>query len=227
MYQHYSFDLWMTLIKSNPSFKTERAKIFHSKFNFAKKTLVEIEHIFRQIDTTCNTINEKVGKNIDAEEMYLLVIAAINNYDLSCMSDIHIHQLYHDMENLVMEYPPVFYSSETPDVLAKLKENASMSLLSNTGFIKGQTLRKVLKNLGVDAYLNFQLYSDETGYSKPNPQFFQLLLDSVESLGTKCLPSDILHVGDNPIADAAGAQQLGINHLLINSNAIPISKLLN
>ncbi len=27
--KHYSFDLWFTLIKSNPKFKEERAKFFH------------------------------------------------------------------------------------------------------------------------------------------------------------------------------------------------------
>ena len=70
-YKHYSFDLWLTLIKSNPNFKKERALFFHKNFNSKKKNIEEIEKIFRQVDIICNSINEKTGKNIDADEMYL------------------------------------------------------------------------------------------------------------------------------------------------------------
>jgi len=36
-YRHYSFDLWLTLIKSNPGFKAERAHYFFENYNPLKK----------------------------------------------------------------------------------------------------------------------------------------------------------------------------------------------
>ncbi|RYD21052.1 MAG: HAD family hydrolase, partial [Spirochaetia bacterium] len=69
-YKHYSFDLWMTLIRSNPAFKLERTRFFYQHFNCKEKTLEEVGLVFRQIDVMCNAINEKTGGNIHAEEMY-------------------------------------------------------------------------------------------------------------------------------------------------------------
>ena len=61
-FRHYSFDLWLTLIKSNPAYKPERAGIFYRDYNSLNKSLEEIAAIFRQVDLMCNAINEKTGK---------------------------------------------------------------------------------------------------------------------------------------------------------------------
>ena len=45
-YKHYSFDLWLTLIKSNPTFKKERALFFHKHLNAAGKSLEENTPLF-------------------------------------------------------------------------------------------------------------------------------------------------------------------------------------
>ncbi|WP_316788058.1 HAD family hydrolase [Pedobacter frigoris] len=227
-YKHYSFDLWLTLIKSNPAFKAERAKYFHANFNSAGKSLEEVSVIFRQVDLMVNSINERTGKNIDADEMYLMVISIINNYS-TAFQDIDIEGLYNEMEELVFNYMPVVYCSNSLDVLYQLKDSGhcTISLLSNTGFIRGKTLKKVLNHLELDVLLDFQLYSDEVRMSKPNLQFFQLMLDTIDKekhpeLGLH----EIIHVGDNPLADVKGAESIGIKSLLINSNHITISELL-
>lgn len=220
----------MTLIRSNPSFKQERTSFFYQRFNGRHKSLDEVAIIFRQIDLMCNAINEKTGRNIDAEEMYLMVICAMNDYDYS-VREVDVDGLYADMEALLMDYLPMVYSPETPDVLAYLrqKEGHTLSLLSNTGFIKGSTLRKVLLRMGLDHFFDFQLYSDETGMSKPNLQLFQLMLDKVGKIrsGVPLQLSEILHVGDNVFADVEGAHGAGIRSLLINSNNRRIISLMN
>jgi putative hydrolase of the HAD superfamily len=50
-YKHYSFDLWLTLIKSNPIFKKERALFFHQHLNAAKKSIEEVEITKKQVVT--------------------------------------------------------------------------------------------------------------------------------------------------------------------------------
>ena len=220
LYKHYSFDLWLTLIKSNPQFKLERAKIFHAQYNPLKKSFEEVATIFRKVDLMCNSMNEKTGKNIDADEMYLMVISLINDYNPS-FEGIDAEQLYVDMEQLIFNYLPVIYDDATRSTLARLTESgkSTVSLLSNTGFIKGVTLRKILKVLEIEQYLDFQLYSDEQRMSKPNLQFFQLMLDTIDrQKHTELELHEIVHIGDNPVADIHGAGKLGIHSVLINSN---------
>ncbi|ASU36562.1 HAD family hydrolase [Mucilaginibacter xinganensis] len=229
-YRHYSFDLWLTLIKSNPGFKARRAEIFHRDFNPYHKSLEEVIQVFRQVDLMCNAVNENTGQNIDAEEMYLMVISLINDNRLN-LSDIDIAKLYADMELLLFDYLPVIYSPVTIEVLdhLKTKSGGTFGLLSNTGFIKGITLKKVLVELKIDQYFDFQLYSDEAGMSKPNPAFFQLMLQHIAQVNhpKQIDLNDIIHVGDNPVADIAGAQAAGIKTMLINSNGLDITNLKN
>jgi putative hydrolase of the HAD superfamily len=225
-YKHYSFDLWLTLIKSHPSFKQERNRFFFDNFNYKKKTLEEITKIFRQVDLMCNAINEKTGNNLDAEEMYLMVISAINDHAVS-FHDIDLTKLYDEMEQLVFKHLPVIYCGNTSAALSRLKEeNNTISLLSNTAFIKGRTLREVLKRLEIHHLFDFQLYSDEVGMSKPNQELFQLMIRTVTS-GRNIHLKEIIHVGDNIKADIEGGSIAGISTLLINSNDKSILSLFN
>ncbi|WP_342648258.1 HAD family hydrolase [Mucilaginibacter sp. CSA2-8R] len=225
-HQHYSFDLWLTLIKSNPLFKKHRSKYFHQHFNFQHISLEDVEQKFRMVDLMCNAINERTGKNIDADEMYLMVISLINNNQIN-LHDIDIEHLYTHMEALVFDYMPQVYDPDTINLLAILKSRgATTNILSNTGFIKGVTLRKVLQQLALAPYFDFQLYSDEAGMSKPNPAFFELMIIQARQLAHVQL-QNITHVGDNPRADIEGALYAGINATLINSNQVSILTLNN
>jgi putative hydrolase of the HAD superfamily len=228
-YQHYSFDLWLTLIRSNPSFKTERARYFHRHLNAKKKSLEEVQLAFRQVDLMCNAINEKTGGNIDAEEMYLMVISMIHDHELS-LKEINIEEVYKEMDMLLFKHLPEIYCTNTPKVLNRLKQTSetSLNILSNTGFIKGKTLRKILDAIELSFYFDFQLYSDELGMSKPNPFLFQHLLSNISQIKkTDIAVKSIIHIGDNPVADIQGAKAVGITTLLINSNQTSILSLID
>jgi putative hydrolase of the HAD superfamily len=228
-YRHYSFDLWMTLIRSNPLFKAERANFFFKNFNPQKKTIEEVSSIFRKVDIMCNSINEKTGKSIDADEMYLMVISMMNGFDTG-FTGIDLAWLYNEMESLLFKYMPVVYCDETFDSLSRIKErnNSSFSISSNTAFIKGATLRKVLTGLSLSPFFDFQLYSDEIDVSKPDRQFFECMVASVRSIpaNQNISLAEIVHIGDNPCADIAGALSAGINGVQINSNNMTIQSLL-
>lgn len=225
-YKHYSFDLWLTLIRSNPLFKQHRSIYFHQHYNWQQKPLAEVEAAFRQVDLMANAVNERTGKNIDSDELYLMVISIINDNKVS-LADIDTDALYMHMEGLLMEHLPLVYCNRTPEVLATLKQdtNNTISILSNTGFTKGCTLRKVLQELDIARYFDFQLYSDEAGMSKPNPAFFRLMLEEVAARRQLTL-AEIIHIGDNPRADIGGANAVGISSLLVNSNDTSIVKLI-
>lgn len=229
-YQHYSFDLWLTLIKSNPDFKIGRAKYFHRHHNAHHKSVEEIAAIFRRVDLMVNAINEKTGKNIDADEMYLMVIDSIHDGQLN-LDEVDLPHLQTKMEELLFLYPPLLYSDVTFSTLMHLKQNSggTFSLLSNTGYITGKTLRKVLALHQLGDFFDFQLYSDETGMSKPNAAFFGVMLNNISICNPgKSIPlAGIIHVGDNPRNDTAAADAFGISSLLINSNQQTILNLIS
>ncbi|OJV22434.1 HAD family hydrolase [Dyadobacter sp. 50-39] len=225
-YKHYSFDLWLTLIKSNPNFKEKRTLFFYENYNFHKKPLNEVGTIFRKVDLMCNAINEKTGKNIDSSEMYLMVISIINDYTIS-FDDIDLDYIACKMQDLLFEYMPLIYCSETKAVLEYLKatKGNTLSILSNTGFIPGKLLRSVLKHICIDMYFDFQIYSDEVGLSKPNKDIFKLMVNKITE-NRQILLSEIVHIGDNVRADVIGANSLGIQSILINSNNNSITSII-
>ena len=229
-FKHYSFDLWLTLIKSNPQFKLERAKFFYKNFNSCNKTIEEVISVFRQVDTMCNAINEKTGKNIDGDEMYLMVISLLNGVDTS-FNNIDMEGLYNEMDSLLFNYMPVVYCRDTIDILNRIKQkdDCTFNISSNTAFIKGKSLRKVLTNLQLSSFFEFQIYSDEIGLSKPDIQFFEKMLQGVHSIYPEksIALNQIVHIGDNPVADIEGAATVGIKSRLINSNNSTILSLLN
>lgn len=230
LYRHYSFDLWLTLIKSNPDFKKQRAIFFYRNFNSKKKTIDEVQKVIRQIDVMCNLINEKTGKNIDSREIYLMVIHQLNDYK-PVFQDLDIEWLLQEMENLFFQYLPHVYSDETHIILDKIKQHqkSTIGILSNTGFIEGKTLRKILPELNLSQYFDFQLYSDETGLSKPNKAFFELMINTtlLKHVDGSLPLNEILHIGDNPISDIDGGLAVGINVFQINSNSYTIKNILN
>ena len=228
-YKHFSFDLWMTLIKSNPSFKKLRAGYFFAHHNPLQKKIEEVEQVFRHVDLMCNAINEKTGKNIDAEEMYGMVIYQLA-HSVEAVQEADMSKLYIEMEHLVLENMPVLYSAETKDVLDKIKgeKGNTMSILSNTAFIKGTTLRKVLLQLQIGNYFDFQLYSDEVGVSKPNCKIYETMFEQVTLARYEAIQlKDVVHIGDNTIADIAAADAFGIGSFQINTNNQLITDLLS
>ncbi len=224
--KHCSIDLWYTLIKSNPVFKSKRAFYFYENINSKNKTLVEVEAVFRQVDLMCNAINEKTGKNICAEEMYSMVIYMLNDSMLH-YGKAELANLYSKLEELFFQFSPVLFNEETLPTLQKIKKDKTLSILCNTAFIKGNTLRMLLVKLDIEHFFSFQIYSDEVGLSKPNEAIFKLMIEEIDVLHNEILNNEILHIGDNAIADIAGANAMGVSSFQINTNDKIIANIFN
>jgi putative hydrolase of the HAD superfamily len=225
---HYSFDLWFTLIKSNPSFKIKRVEYFFENFNFKKIPIEKIKFIFRQVDLMCNTINQRTGGNLTSDEMYLMVLYLINE-DEDLIYKVDLQEIQKQMEKLFFLYSPTLFDENTYNVLDVLKRREkTLSILSNTAFIKGNALRSLLGVLKIEHFFNFQIYSDEIGVSKPNKDIFLLMHENINKIWNQSVPFDnIVHIGDNKISDSNGASQYGISTFLLNTNENNILGVLN
>lgn len=211
-HSHFSFDLWLTLIKSHPEFKAKRVELFSSFFD-VKKPIDEVAKVVKYYDDLCNSINEVAGGNVDTFEIYLLILNALK-VDVKQLNKDQLNQFYQKSEDLFLEYKPVVIFENLHQFFDEIKnQGKTINILSNTGFIKGKTMRKFLIEENLDQYIDFHIYSDELKISKPNPIVFQEVKNLIKNKDLKM--NQILHVGDNPIADYKGARDFGFNAHLI------------
>jgi putative hydrolase of the HAD superfamily len=211
-HSHFSFDLWLTLIKSHPEFKAKRVELFSSFFDI-EKPIAEVAKAVKYYDDLCNTINEVIGGNVDTFEIYLLILGALN-VDLKTLDKTMLDEFYQKSEDLFLEYKPVVIFENLHQLFEEIKtQGKTINILSNTGFIKGKTMRKFLIHENLDQFIDFHIYSDETNCSKPNPQIFQEVKYLIKNQELDL--HQILHIGDNPVADYKGAKDFGFSaHLL-------------
>ncbi|MDU1892086.1 MAG: HAD family hydrolase [Dysgonomonas sp.] len=212
MIKHISFDLWLTLIKSHPSFKRLRAELIADVYNTKGLTTEEIDILIRNTDKEIDRNNESTGGKLPARLMYYKIL------EQTCpeSEDVLIQKaktLEIQSNELFIKNIPLLLNDNISDILSWLKaEGYSLNLGSNTGFIEADTLRIVLDDLGLLQFFSFCVFSDEIKTSKPSPLFFQEIYDQ-----TNFKKEEILHVGDNPLTDYQGASDFGLNALLITN----------
>lgn len=211
-YDHFSFDLWLTLIKSNPEYKPARNSLFKDFF-LIEESLEKVSEVIRYYDVLCNKISENTGRHLKYNEIYLLVLSALK-VDIDKISSEKIDAFYDEIAELFEKHPPILMNSNTVNLFEKITSSGkTISIMSNTAFIEGKLLKKVLDFYGLSKFISFQLYSDETGWSKPNPKLFSQMKNEVKKINKNTNPI-ILHIGDNPKADFQGALNAGIEAYL-------------
>lgn len=211
MIKHVSFDLWMTLIRSNPDFRKKRAEIIAKKFNPGNKNVEEIIQLIVDTDKNCDRYSETRNTKIPAIKMYSMILKKMGVSSATLRDDAGF--LKDISDKLFLEYPPLMLNSHIPAILKTLKDSGlNLSIGSNTGFVEGNTLKSLLQNLNILHYFSFLIFSDEIEMSKPSSGFYLRIWEN-----TTLHKSEILHVGDNPVNDYQGAVDFGFDALLLTS----------
>ena len=98
-----------------------------------------------------------------------------------------------------------------PDVrpaLERLAPDYRLGLLSN-----GNSRAKAL---GIDDLVSFEVFSqDHGGVEKPDPRLFEIALREAG-----CEPHELLHVGDSPESDVAGALNADVEPVLLDRDGM-------
>lgn len=212
MIRFLSFDLWLTLIKSNPLFKKERADFIAERFNPKGYSSRKVFSIIQDIDRSCDCHNEISGKKMATELMYELILKELgfksDSIDQQLLSEVKI-----SVNELFYQYPPMMLNDQIIPMLIQLKrEGYALNISSNTGFIEGVYLLKSKILWELFRLFDFAIFSDEIDASKPSPLFFEQVFKRID--GEKL---EVLHIGDNFKADFLGAQGFGFNALLIEN----------
>jgi len=183
-HSHFSFDLWLTLIKSHSEFKEKRNLLFRDFFE-VEAPIKKVFEVVRYYDLLCNNVNEKTGYNFDTYEIYYLILNALG-VNINDIDKKVLHEFYLESELLFMKFKPVLIYPKIHCLFTEIiEEGKTINILSNTGFIKGNTLRSLMDFYEISNYFSFQIYSDEEGISKPNEKIFQLIYNRIKGIDKK------------------------------------------
>lgn len=115
-----------------------------------------------------------------------------------------------EFEEIVLNNPPQLIDG-VAGVIKLLHENYKLGLICDSGMSPGKILRNILKIHKILKYFSCTIFSDEIGYTKPNPIIFKKAL---EELDVK--PAEVMHVGDLLRTDVAGAKAVGMKAVWLN-----------
>jgi HAD superfamily hydrolase (TIGR01549 family) len=108
---------------------------------------------------------------------------------------------------------------DTIPTLKRIKRdlNAKIIIVSNTPWGSPSNLwKKELSQFKLDIsmdYVDFTAFCVDVGWRKPAPPIFQYVLDSM-----KLIPEECVFIGDNPLWDVKGPNQMNIDALLLDRN---------
>jgi len=111
-------------------------------------------------------------------------------------------------EDGVLFGPPAF-ADGFESALAWAAQHYRLGIISDTMFSPGRVIRQLLERQGVLAYFDAFVFSDETGFSKPDVRAFE---HAGAALGVA--PHEMAHIGDLHRTDVAGARNAGLKAIL-------------
>lgn len=201
-----SFDLWDTLIKSNPDFKRARNQLIRDFSEYPNKGLFNDYYLNDRVSVIKKKHDNLVELYGTQPNMDHLFAELCNEFFIP--SD-RMRYFFGKYQTAFNDLLPRIYSENTIPTLEKLRSLGFMLwTTSNTLLADAGTIRNIMVQLklvgGRDGLITTARFSGEEGVSKPHKKMFF------------CGRTDI-HVGDNVLTDG-GCVQHGIEFYQINSN---------
>lgn len=108
---------------------------------------------------------------------------------------------------LLWDFVETQFETEVPmdgslETLDTLKERGYMLAIASNAT---PNYEKVLSSLGIAERVDAIFLSDVVGYAKPDPRFFQFILEQIGAM-----PEETVHVGNSYWHDIIGAKRVGI-----------------
>lgn len=215
MIEAITIDLWNTIF-NNKSYSERRISHF-SQFLQKRENFIPFEKLRNAFDTKFHfsevTFEDINYRHIYTEDRILKVVTEIS---------IELHQtdleiLKKDFESMMLQDPPTLKKG-VKSTLEILAPDFKIGLISNTGVTPGHIISEVFERFDILQYFDETIYSDETGYFKPHPKMFEILLEKFN-----CKPQNAIHIGDMLETDIRGAKECDMFAVWFNDSNKPKS----
>jgi len=205
-----SIDFWDTLVNAETGGK-DRRQARHNALKEIVGTLSS-ENIIEATDYAYKSFNHiwlNQQRTPSTEEMVTLILEYLG---LEVTTKERCYLVTQFEESLLVAPPSLTEGAE--DVLAELVRYDSLVIISDTMYSPGRIIREYLKYVGIYDYFKCFVFSDEIGFSKPNPKNFKKPL-----LITKSKAHESWHIGDLVDTDITGAKNIGMNAILFTERS--------
>lgn len=204
-----SFDLWGTLIISNPEYSAQRLKVVSRHVDPSKYTSADIKAAFKIVKRDYDHLVEAYGVQFKAADLYDCVFDQLEITE----STIIRRDIVQHLNAMFCDYPPIVIG-DTLGALETLSRDYKLILISNTLLIEGGTLYKSLRASGLWDHIEQLNFSDELHCSKPSPKIFRRAFENIVVNA-----NEVVHVGDNLRTDGEGIMQMGGTFFYIHNDS--------
>lgn len=212
-----TFDLWDCLFADGtdepkraatglPPKRVARRQLVHeflSPHAPVARELVDIA--YDAVDAAFNKVWHDQHVTWSVRERLAVLLTGLNR-ELPAEELGELVRLHEEME---LEYRPDL-APHVREAISELHGNYPLAVVSDAIFSPGRCLRELLKREGLLGYFDYCVFSDELGRSKPDPAMFEAVANH---FGINL--TEIVHVGDRPYNDVAGAHAVGARAVLV------------
>ncbi|MBC7796281.1 MAG: hypothetical protein H7Z37_05385 [Pyrinomonadaceae bacterium] len=212
-----TIDFWKTIAKSHPDYKKARTRYWFDNWGEPNGfSFEQAEQIVRDVERFCDFSNETNGTQISQNQAVSLILWRLGYIDSKKFNTEIYAKIDDDLDALLQEFPIQFCDDEINDSLINLARYFRLILVSNTSFIRGEQLTKWLKQNEIHQLFTGLVYSDVTGFSKPNPNGF------LRSFTARFIEKIAAHIGDNPHSDGEFAANINTKFVHVNTNGVSL-----
>lgn len=207
-----SFDIWKTLLVGNKGFSRPRLALILNEFGQDHVNLNEAMVAYREVDAYFNTLSETTGVDYGMGERLAALFNKLGiNQELSDRT-LNVIQGKVGEQRRSPDFLPKLIEPDLKWTLTTLHERGyRLGTLSNTGMDSHVVMEPLLDYLGLRHLFYNRVFSSQDGRAKPNPGIFQRMADEHGAT-----PDQVLHVGDNIVADYDGAVAAGMHAVLFD-----------
>jgi putative hydrolase of the HAD superfamily len=203
-----SFDLWNTIYYDhNVLYSRNQARL-----NFFSDVLnrngfnhqLDIEGAMNYCWDYFDKIWREEHRTPDAKELVKLSCGWLGVK----LSEEEMNKISRYYEEVILDYPPRLFEG-AKDVILELVKKYRLGITSDTAYTPGRVLKQLLERDGMLKSFSAFTFSDETGFSKPDPRAFG---STMSQFGSS--PEETVHIGDNEYTDIKGAKDSGMKAVL-------------
>lgn len=207
------FDCYQTLLdvridKENQKFDRKKGwEKFVSLLNQNYEMIVSASDFVHFLDQRKADFYAEKNKAIYHHNLLLLISEVIEKDLKYRISSEEIADLIYEYRKISRGYLRLY--PKVAETLARLSEKYILSIASYT---QGSFTQPELKELGIEKYFSYFVFSSDIGFRKESTEFYKKCLQVVGKD-----PADCVMVGDNYREDVSIPSQLGINTVWIKN----------